>query len=30
VGVIDLFFSRASSDATFTDVDRRHLYRIKY
>jgi putative transposase len=28
--VLDLFFSHASNGATFTDVDRRHLYRIKY
>jgi len=28
--VLDLFFSHASYGATFTDVDRRHLYRIKY
>jgi transposase-like protein len=28
--VVDLFFSHASNGATFTDVDRRHLYRIKY
>jgi hypothetical protein len=27
--VLDLFFSHASDDATFTDVDRQHLYRIK-
>jgi len=26
----DLFFSHASNGATFTDVDRQHLYRIKY
>jgi hypothetical protein len=24
------FFSHASHGATFTDVDRQHLYRIKY
>ena len=28
--VLDLFFNHASNGATFTDVDRRHLYRIKY
>ncbi len=28
--VLDLFFSHASNGATFTDVDRQHLYRIKY
>jgi transposase-like protein len=28
--VLDLFFSHASNDATFTDLDRQHLYRIKY
>src|SRR5205807_2314734 len=28
--VLDLFFSHASKHATFTDVDRQHLYRIKY
>jgi hypothetical protein len=28
--VLDLFFSHASKGATFTDVDRQHLYRIKY
>jgi hypothetical protein len=28
--VLDLFFSHASNGATFTDVDREHLYRIKY
>ncbi len=27
---LDLFFSHASNGATFTDVDRQHLYRIKY
>ena len=27
--VLDLFFSHASNGATFTDVDRQHLYRIK-
>ena len=26
--VLDLFFSHASNGATFTDVDRQHLYRI--
>ena len=25
--VLDLFFSNASGGATFTDVDRKHLYR---
>ncbi len=25
-----VFFSHASNGATFTDVDRQHLYRIKY
>jgi transposase-like protein len=28
--VLDLFFSHASNGATFTDLDRQHLYRIKY
>ena len=28
--VLDLFFSPASNGATFTDVDRQHLYRIQY
>jgi transposase-like protein len=28
--VLDLFFSHASNGATFTAVDRQHLYRIKY
>src|ERR1700726_3384077 len=28
--VLDLFFSHASNGATFTDVHRQHLYRIKY
>jgi hypothetical protein len=28
--VLDLFFSRASNGATLTDLDRQHLYRIKY
>jgi putative transposase len=28
--VLDRFFSRASNGATFTDLDRQHLYRIKY
>jgi putative transposase len=28
--VLDLCFSHASNGATFTDVDRQHLYRIKY
>src|SRR5438552_1910500 len=28
--VLDLFFSHASNGATFTDVYRQHLYRIKY
>jgi hypothetical protein len=28
--MLDLFFSHASNGATFTDVDRQHLYRIKY
>ena len=28
--ILDLFFSHASNGATFTDVDRQHLYRIKY
>jgi hypothetical protein len=26
----DLFFSHASNGATFTDLDRQHLYRITY
>ena len=28
--VLDLFFSHASNGATFNDLDRRHLYRLKY
>jgi putative transposase len=28
--VLDLFLRNASNGATFTDVDRQHLYRIKY
>jgi len=28
--VLDLFFSHASNGLTFTDLDRQHLYRIKY
>ena len=28
--VLDLFFTHASNGATFTDLDRQHLYRIKY
>ncbi len=28
--VLDLFISHASNGATFTDLDRQHLYRIKY
>jgi len=28
--VLDLFISHASNGATFTDVDRQHLYRVKY
>ena len=28
--VLDLFFSHASNGAALTDLDRRHLYRIKY
>ena len=28
--VLDLFITHASNGATFTDVDRQHLYRIKY
>src|SRR5436309_9158284 len=28
--VLDLFFSHASNGATFTDLDRQHLCRIKY
>ena len=28
--VLDLFFSDASNGATFTDVYRQHLYRLKY
>ena len=28
--VLDLFFNHASNAATFTDLDRQHLYRIKY
>jgi putative transposase len=28
--VLDLFFSHASNGATFTDLERQHLYRIKY
>ena len=27
---LDLFFTHASNGATFTDVDRQHLYRVKY
>ena len=27
--VLELLFSHASNGATFTDVDRQHLYRIK-
>jgi transposase-like protein len=27
---LDLFFSHASNGATFTELDRQHLYRIKY
>jgi hypothetical protein len=27
--VLDLFFTQASNGATFTHVDRQHLYRIK-
>jgi hypothetical protein len=30
LAVLDLFFSHASNGATFTDVDRHHLYRIMY
>ena len=30
VVVLDLLFSHASNGATFTDVDRQHLYRIRY
>ena len=29
-GVLDLFFSHASNGVTLTDLDRQHLYRIKY
>ena len=28
--VLNLYFSHASNGATFTDLDRQHLYRIKY
>jgi len=28
--VLDLFFTHASNGLTFTDLDRQHLYRIKY
>jgi hypothetical protein len=28
--VLDPFFTHASNGATFTAVDRQHLYRIKY
>jgi hypothetical protein len=28
--VLDLFFTHASNGATFTDVDRQHLYPINY
>src|SRR5437764_2219842 len=28
--VLDLFFTHASNGATFTDLDRQHLYRLKY
>ena len=28
--VLDLFFTHASNGATFTDLDRQHLYRINY
>jgi hypothetical protein len=28
--VLNLFFSHASNGATFTELDRQHLYRIKY
>ncbi len=28
--VLALFFSHASNGATFTEIDRRRLYRIKY
>jgi transposase-like protein len=28
--VLDMFFTHASNGATFTDLDRQHLYRIKY
>ena len=28
--VLDLFFTHASNGATFTELDRQHLYRIKY
>jgi putative transposase len=28
--VLDLFFSHASNGATFTEIDRQHLHRIKY
>jgi hypothetical protein len=27
---LTLFFSHASNGATFTDVDRQHLYQVKY
>jgi transposase-like protein len=28
--VLDLFFTHASNGARFTDLDRQHLYRLKY
>jgi len=28
--VLDLFFTHASNGAVFTDLDRQHLYRIRY
>jgi hypothetical protein len=28
--VLHLFFSHASNGATSTDLDRQHLYRVKY
>ena len=28
--VLDLFIAHASNGATFTELDRQHLYRIKY
>jgi hypothetical protein len=28
--VLDLFITHASNGATFTELDRQHLYRIKY